>query len=68
MGISTSTPRHRPYNGTATTLYAVNTTTGVATAVGSGLNSGDPLALVYNGDTLYGIDTFARTQPQHLYH
>jgi hypothetical protein len=46
-----------------TTLYSVNTTTGLATAVGSGLGSTDPLALVTYGTTLYGIDTFAPTSP-----
>ena len=45
------------------TLYTVSVSTGVATAVGSGLGSADPLALVYNGTTLYGIDTFALTNP-----
>jgi hypothetical protein len=45
------------------TLYSVNTSTGVATAVGSGLGSTDPLALVSVGTTLYGIDTFAPTDP-----
>ena len=44
-----------------TTLYSVNTTTGVATAIGSGLGSPDPLALVSSGTTLYGIDTFETT-------
>ncbi len=42
-------------------LYALNTTTGLATAVGSGVGSTDPLALVSVGTTLYGIDTFAPT-------
>jgi PEP-CTERM motif len=46
-----------------TTLYVVNTTTGFATAIGSGLGSADPLALISNGTTLYGIDTFAPTNP-----
>jgi hypothetical protein len=45
------------------TLYAVNTTTGVATAVGSGLGSPDPLALASVGSTLYGIDTFIPSNP-----
>jgi hypothetical protein len=46
-----------------TTLYTVNTTTGAATAIGSGLGSADPLALVTVGTTLYGIDTFVPTSP-----
>ncbi len=45
------------------TLYQVNTTTGAATAVGSGLGSSDPLALVSVGSTLYGIDTFIPSTP-----
>jgi len=45
------------------TLYAVNTTTGLATAIGSGLGSPAPLTLTSNGTTLYGIDTFAPTNP-----
>ncbi|MGO9113517.1 MAG: PEP-CTERM sorting domain-containing protein [Thermoguttaceae bacterium] len=45
------------------TLYAVNTATGVATAIGSGLGSPDPLALTSDGATLYGIDTVALTNP-----
>ena len=45
------------------TLYVVDLSTGGATAVGSGLGSADPLALVTNGTTLYGIDTFAPTNP-----
>ncbi len=46
------------------TLYALNTSTGLATAVGSGLGSTDPLALVSVGSTLYGINTFAPTHPE----
>lgn len=45
------------------TLYLVNITTGMTTAVGSGLGSTDPLALAASGSTLYGIDTFATTDP-----
>jgi hypothetical protein len=45
------------------TLYSVDTSTGAATAVGSGLGSTDPLALVSVGTMLYGIDTFAPTDP-----
>jgi hypothetical protein len=45
------------------TLYAVNTTTGVASAIGSGMGSADPLALVSVGTTLYGIDTFEASNP-----
>jgi hypothetical protein len=45
------------------TLYEVNTTTGAATAVGSGLGTTDPLALVSVGSTLYGIDTFVPSTP-----
>ena len=45
------------------TLYEVNTTTGAATAIGSGLGSADPLALVSVGTTLYGIDTFETSNP-----
>jgi PEP-CTERM motif len=45
------------------TLYQVNTTTGAATAVGSGLGTTDPLALVSVGSTLYGIDTFIPSTP-----
>ena len=45
------------------TLYAVNTTTGLVTAIGSGLGSNDALAMTSNGTTLYGIDTFAPTNP-----
>ena len=52
------------YSGAVATLYSVNTNTGVATAIGSGLGSGDPLALVSNGTTLYGIDTFEAGSPQ----
>jgi hypothetical protein len=48
----------------SSTLYAVSTTTGLATAVGSGLGSADPLALVSVGATLYGIDTFVPTNPE----
>ena len=44
-------------------LFAVNTTTGDTTAVGSGLGSAAPLALATCGTTLYGIDTFAATNP-----
>jgi hypothetical protein len=52
-----------PTSSKDTTLYQVNTTTGVATAVGSGLGAPDPLALVTVGTTLYGIDTFVPTSP-----
>jgi sugar lactone lactonase YvrE len=52
-----------PTSSKDTTLYRVNTTTGVATTVGSGLGSADPLALVTVGSTLYGIDTFVPTTP-----
>ena len=45
------------------TLYAVNTTTGAVTAVGSGLNEANPLTLVLSGTTLYGIDTYTQTNP-----
>jgi hypothetical protein len=45
------------------TLYQVNTTTGAATAVGSGLGTTDPLALATVGSTLYGIDTFIPSTP-----
>ena len=45
------------------TLYQVNTTTGAATAVGSGLGTTDPLALASVGSTLYGIDTFIPSDP-----
>jgi hypothetical protein len=45
------------------TLYQVNTTTGAATALGSGLGTSDPLALVSVGSTLYGIDTFIPSAP-----
>ena len=41
----------------------MNTTTGAATAVGSGLGTTDPLALVSVGSTLYGIDTFMPSNP-----
>jgi hypothetical protein len=41
------------------TLYTVNLDTGLATAIGSGLGSTNPLTLVSDGTTLYGIDTFA---------
>ena len=49
------------------TLYQVNTTTGAATAVGSGLGTSDPLALVSVGSTLYGIDTFIPSDSVDLY-
>jgi PEP-CTERM motif len=52
-----------PTSSMDTTLYQVNTTTGAATAVGSGLGAPDPLALVTVGTTLYGIDTFVSTTP-----
>jgi hypothetical protein len=42
-------------NGTNSTLYTVNTSTGALTAVGSGLGSGI-LALFSGGNALYGID------------
>jgi hypothetical protein len=42
-------------NGTNSTLYTVNTSTGALTAVGSGLRSGI-LALFSDGTGLYGID------------
>jgi hypothetical protein len=42
-------------NGTNSTLYTVNTSTGALTAVGSGLGSGI-LALFSDGNVLYGID------------
>ena len=45
------------------TLYTVNTTTGVATGIGSGLNTSNPLTLVSNGTTLFGIDTYTSTNP-----
>jgi hypothetical protein len=45
------------------TLFAVNTTTGALTQIGSNLGTTDPLALVTVGGTLYGIDTFAPTNP-----
>jgi PEP-CTERM motif len=41
------------------TLYTVNLDTGLATAIGSGLGSANPLTLISDGTTLYGIDTFA---------
>ncbi len=41
----------------------MNTTTGAATAVGSGLGTSDPLALVSVGTTLYGVDTFIPSTP-----
>jgi hypothetical protein len=44
----------------APTLYAVNPTTGALTAVGSGLNTSNPLTLATNGTVLYGIDTYAQ--------
>ena len=46
------------------TLYQVDTNTGAATPVGSGLGSMNPLALVSVGATLYGIDTFTPTNPE----
>ena len=52
-----------PTPSNVATLYQVNTTTGAATAVGSGLGSTDPLALVSVGSTLYGIDTFVPSDP-----
>ncbi len=45
-------------------LYQVNTSTGVATQVGSGLLTAFPLTLVTSGSSLYGIDTFTLTDPQ----
>jgi hypothetical protein len=42
-------------NGSNSTLYTVNTSTGALAAVGSGLGSGI-LALFSDGTTLYGID------------
>ena len=36
----------------------MNTTTGALTEVGSGLNTGNPLALVSSGTELYGIDAY----------
>jgi hypothetical protein len=40
-------------------LFGINTTTGVATEIGTGLVTfdNDPLTLVYTGGLLYGIDT-----------
>jgi hypothetical protein len=43
-------------NGTNSTLYTVNTSTGALTGVGSGLGSGI-LALFSDGTALYGIDS-----------
>ena len=52
------------YSGAVATLYSVNTNTGVATAVGSGLRTDHaPLALVSDGTTLYGIDAFQGGNP-----
>jgi hypothetical protein len=42
-------------NGTNSTLYTVNTSTGALTALGSGLGSGI-FALFSDGTALYGID------------
>ena len=42
-------------NGSNSTLYTVNTSTGALTAIGTGLGSGI-LALFSNGTALYGID------------
>jgi hypothetical protein len=42
-------------NGTNSTLYSINTSTGALTAIGSGLGSGI-LALFSDGTALYGID------------
>ncbi len=44
-------------------LYVVNRATGVATGIGHGLNTANPLTLVSNGSVLYGIDTYAATNP-----
>ncbi len=52
-----------PTPSNVATLYQVNTTTGAATAVGSGLGTTDPLALATVGSTLYGIDTFIPSTP-----
>ena len=52
-----------PTPSNVATLYEVNTTTGAATAVGSGLGTTDPLALASVGSTLYGIDTFIPSAP-----
>jgi PEP-CTERM motif len=41
------------------TLYTVDLDTGLATARGSGLGSANPLTLLFDGTTLFGIDTFA---------
>ncbi len=45
------------------TLFSVNTSTGAVTQIGSNLGTIDPLALGSVGGTLYGIDTFAPTNP-----
>ncbi len=45
------------------TLFSVNTATGGVTQIGSNLGTTDPLALGSVGGTLYGVDTFAPTNP-----
>ena len=44
-------------NGSNSTLYTVNTSTGALTAIGSGMGT-DILALFYDGKNLYGVDSF----------
>jgi hypothetical protein len=44
-------------NGSNSTLYTVDTSTGVLTAIGSGMGT-DILALFYDGKNLYGVDSF----------
>jgi hypothetical protein len=44
-------------NGSNSTLYRVNTSTGALTAIGSGLGT-DILALFSDGTNLYGVDSF----------
>ena len=53
------------YPADVATLYSINTTTGAATAIGTGLGTlfNDFLTMTTVGNTLYGIDTYAPEGP-----